>query len=76
MQFAMGDGNHSLATAKACWEQLKAAGASPEHPARWALVEVENIHDPALHFAPIHRLLFGVRTDVRAALSEVMTRAP
>ena len=70
MQFAMGDGNHSLATAKACWEQLKAAGASPEHPARWALVEVENIHDPALSFSPIHRLLMGVRGDVKALLHQ------
>ncbi len=68
MLFAMGDGNHSLATAKACWERLKAEGAGPEHPARWALVEVENIHDPALEFSPIHRLLLGVKGDVRQAL--------
>lgn len=71
MLFAMGDGNHSLATAKACWEQVKAAhgGQAVEHPARWALVEVENIHDPALEFAPIHRLLLGVRADLPAALA-------
>ena len=68
MLFAVGDGNHSLATAKAIWEQLKAT-VGPDHPSRWALVEVENIHDPALHFAPIHRVLFGVRTDLRAALA-------
>jgi hypothetical protein len=72
MQFAMGDGNHSLATAKACWEQLKAAQpalAGTDHPARWALVEVENIHDPALEFAPIHRLLIGVTADLRDLLA-------
>lgn len=69
MLFAVGDGNHSLATAKACWQQLKAAGAGPDHPARWALVEVENIHDPALVFEPIHRLLFGVQGDLRQALA-------
>ncbi|MBL8348235.1 MAG: DUF1015 domain-containing protein [Rubrivivax sp.] len=69
MLFAVGDGNHSLATAKSIWEQAKAT-VGMDHPSRWALVEVENIHDPALHFEPIHRLLFGVRTDVRAALAE------
>ncbi len=68
MLFAVGDGNHSLATAKSIWEQLRASVAA-DHPSRYALVEVENIHDPALHFAPIHRLLFGVQGDVRAALA-------
>ncbi|MBL8334046.1 MAG: DUF1015 domain-containing protein [Rubrivivax sp.] len=67
MLFAVGDGNHSLATAKAIWEQLK-SDVGPDHPARWALVEVENIHDPALHFAPIHRLLFGVKPGLLRAL--------
>jgi hypothetical protein len=67
MLFAMGDGNHSLAAAKAVWDETK-GGVPPGHPARYALVEVVNIHDPALHFAPIHRVLFGVRMDVRAAL--------
>jgi hypothetical protein len=73
MLFAVGDGNHSLATAKSIWEQAKAdrgAEVGMNHPSRYALVEVENIHDPALHFAPIHRLLFGVRADVRAVLAE------
>lgn len=69
MLFAMGDGNHSLATAKSIWEQVKAE-VGPDHPSRWALVEIENIHDPALHFAPIHRLLFDVRTDLRTALRQ------
>jgi hypothetical protein len=68
MLFAMGDGNHSLATAKAIWEQHKAR-VGMDHPSRWALVEVENIHDPALDFAPIHRLLIGQRGSLRAALA-------
>jgi Protein of unknown function (DUF1015) len=68
MLFAMGDGNHSLATAKSMWESVKAK-VGLDHPSRWALVEVENIHDPALDFAPIHRLLFGVSADVRGALA-------
>lgn len=60
--FAAGDGNHSLATAKAVWEKMKLeAGIDPNnHPARFALVEVVNIHDPGLQFEPIHRVLFKV----------------
>ena len=58
--FAVGDGNHSLAAAKACWDAVK-QGLSPDaaavHPARYALVEVVNLHSPALCFEPIHRLL-------------------
>jgi hypothetical protein len=65
--FAMGDGNHSLATAKSFWEQTKAK-AGMHHPARYALVEVENIHDPGLEFEPIHRVLFGVKADLHQAL--------
>ena len=57
VMFAMGDGNHSLATAKSCWEELKPA-ASERHPARQALVELVNIHDEAIGFEPIHRVLF------------------
>ncbi|ANW98757.1 hypothetical protein CSTERTH_06810 [Thermoclostridium stercorarium subsp. thermolacticum DSM 2910] len=63
MLFAVGDGNHSLATAKACWEKLKNSLTESEkliHPARFALVELVNIHDPALQFEPIHRILFNV----------------
>ncbi len=64
--FAMGDGNHSFAAAKACWEALKPT-LSPEaqktHPARWALAELVNLYDPALHFEPIHRLLYNVDPD-------------
>jgi hypothetical protein len=61
--YAVGDGNHSLATAKAVWEEYKAAHqydpAIMEHPARYALVEVENIYDEGIDFEPIHRILFG-----------------
>ena len=56
--FAMGDGNHSLAAAKNRWEELKAAGAPMDHPARWALAEVENVRDDAVEFFPIHRVLY------------------
>ena len=69
MLFAVGDGNHSLATAKSIWDSVKAK-VGMAHPSRYALVEVENIHDPALHFAPIHRLLFGVTGDIRQALAQ------
>ena len=65
--FAMGDGNHSLATAKAVWEKMKAR-VGMHHPARYALVEVENVHDEGLEFEPIHRVLFGLKADLKAAL--------
>ncbi len=67
MLFAMGDGNHSLATAKSIWDSSKAT-VGMDHASRYALVEVVNIHDPALEFSPIHRLLIGVTGDVRKAL--------
>lgn len=69
MLFAVGDGNHSLATAKVFWDSIKGA-VGMDHPSRFALVEVENIHDRALEFSPIHRLLFGVSADVRQAIVE------
>ncbi|MGD0004484.1 MAG: DUF1015 domain-containing protein [Anaerolineaceae bacterium] len=65
--FAMGDGNHSLATAKAIWDKIRLT-ARPDHPARYALVEIENVHDDALNFEPIHRVLFNVTEDVQAAM--------
>lgn len=58
IRFAMGDGNHSLAAAKNRWEELKAAGAPMDHPARYALAELENLRDEAVDFYPIHRVLF------------------
>lgn len=65
--FAMGDGNHSLATAKAIWEKVKAQ-VGMDHPARYALVEIENVHDDALEFEPIHRVLFGLKKDIFAEM--------
>lgn len=59
--FAVGDGNHSLAAAKACYEELERG--SHAHPARYAMVELEDIHDPALRFEPIHRLVTSVDVD-------------
>ncbi|MDD6214974.1 MAG: DUF1015 domain-containing protein [Firmicutes bacterium] len=70
--FAVGDGNHSLATAKTCWENIKNT-ISPEeqknHPARFCLVEIENIHDDALEFEPIHRVVFD--TEPESLVSEL-----
>ena len=72
MVFAVGDGNHSLATAKSCYEELKAKNPGADlsgHPARFALVELENIHDPAQVFEPIHRVIF--KTDPEALRKEL-----
>lgn len=63
--FAVGDGNHSLATAKTCYEELKANVGKDEamkSPARYALVEIENLHDDTLVFEPIYRVVFGADT--------------
>ena len=60
--FAVGDGNHSLATAKTIYENIKAeiGDAALTHPARYALTEVVNIHDPSMKFEPIYRVVFDV----------------
>lgn len=60
--FAMGDGNHSLATAKAIWEKNKNI-VGLNHPSRYALVEIENVHDDGLEFEPIHRVVFNLRCE-------------
>ena len=63
LTLAVGDGNHSLAAAKACWEELKPTLTPEErenHPARWCLAEVCNVHSPAIEIEPIHRVLFNV----------------
>ncbi len=68
--FAVGDGNHSLATAKTCWQEIKSTlteTASAIHPARYALVELVNLHDGSLDFEPIHRVVFN--TDPEALLN-------
>jgi hypothetical protein len=58
--FAVGDGNHSLASAKEIWEEYKKQNGVNNHPCRYALVEIENIYDPAIKFEPIHRVVFGL----------------
>lgn len=63
--YAMGDGNHSLATAKACYQKIKEelGDAALNHPARYCLVELVNIHSPALEFEPIHRIVTHVQPE-------------
>ena len=78
--FAVGDGNHSLATAKAVWDEYKAeliAGGAgetelAENPVRFALIEIVNIYDKGLTFEPIHRVIFNVDAD---ALIKSLTAA-
>ena len=69
---AVGDGNHSLATAKSCYEALKSANPELDlsnHPARYSLVELQNIHDASLEFAPIHRIV--TKVDGKKLLSDL-----
>ena len=73
MLFAVADGNHSLATAKACYEDIKLKNPGVDlrkHPARYALVELVNIHDEAQKFEPIHRIVKNV--DVQALLGALI----
>ena len=58
--YAVGDGNHSLAAAKACWEERKRQGAREDDPARYAMAELQNIRDVEQRFEPIHRIVTGV----------------
>jgi len=66
--YAMGDGNHSLATAKSIWEELKRNTSNKEETMmdarRYALVELVNIHDESLEFEAIHRVLFNLNKDI------------
>ncbi|MDE7003975.1 MAG: DUF1015 domain-containing protein [Oscillospiraceae bacterium] len=77
MLFAMGDGNHSLATAKECYERQKRL-VPPEKwdaiPARFALCELVNLHDESLEFEPIHRVVF--HTDPQALLDALVRAYP
>ena len=69
--YAVGDGNHSIAAAKTCWEALKMRNpdvVGTDHPARFAMVELQNIRDDCQRFEPIHRVLTGVST--KSLLSE------
>ncbi len=74
LQFAVGDGNHSLATAKECWRLVKETLSPDEydtHPARYALCELVNLHDTSLEFEAIHRVVFDIDAKkMREALSE------
>ena len=71
--YAMGDGNHSLATAKACYEEKKAANAPETSLARYALAEVVNLHSEALEFEAIHRVIVDVDTDkLMAEMTETL----
>lgn len=74
LPYAVGDGNHSMATAKAYWEEIKQTLSSEEqknHPARYALVELVNIHDESLLIEPIHRVVFQV--DAENLLAQAVT---
>lgn len=77
--YAMGDGNHSFATAKIIWENLKRTAPNPaaimNHPARYALVELVNLHDAGLEFEAIHRMVFGVQApELLSAFSAFCTQ--
>ncbi|GHV85441.1 hypothetical protein AGMMS50230_10490 [Spirochaetia bacterium] len=74
--YAVGDGNHSLAAAKGIWEEYKSTHPGEtglrNHPARWALVELESLYDPALSVEPIHRLVFGASAaDIKNLFAEL-----
>ncbi len=74
--FAVGDGNHSLATAKAVWDEYKAkaclSGEALENcPVRYALVEIVNIYDSGLTFEPIHRVVLGDEVNPDGLISNL-----
>ena len=74
LMFVVGDGNHSLATAKAHWNNVKQTLSEEErkhHPARFALVEANNIYDEGIIFEPIHRVLFNCPDDFMDGLVKV-----
>ena len=74
----IGDGNHSLAAAKVYWDELKqdlSESGRKTHPARWALIEVNNVYDPAINFEAIHRVVFDVDpSGFAAALENAMKK--
>ncbi len=72
--FLVADGNHSLVTAKCWYEEVKKNNPGKDmsaHPARYALVELENILDPSIDFEPIHRVIF--ETDTRKLLADMQS---
>ena len=77
MLFAVGDGNHSLATAKECYERQKKLTPREQWdslPARYALCELVNLHDASLEFEPIHRVVFGVEPE--RVVEELLSALP
>ena len=73
IMFVVGDGNHSLATAKECWENIKKTltpEQALEHPARYALCELINLHDESLEFSPIHRVMFNAGDEFISYLQD------
>lgn len=66
--YAVGDGNHSLAAAKSLWEKNK-PNSKPDHPSRFALVEIVNIHNQGIVFEPIHRLISKNSVDILEKIS-------
>lgn len=75
MVFAVGDGNHSLATAKECWNEIKKSLSEEEietHPARYALCELVNLHDESLVFEPIHRIVLNADEDFIVEMARVL----
>lgn len=75
IEFAVGDGNHSIATAKVLWEEIK-ANLTPEeretHPARYMLVEIVNLYGEGMSFEPIHRLIYNPTDDFISGLESVL----
>lgn len=71
--FAVGDGNHSLATAKAVWE-MKKNKAGMDNPLKYALIELENIHDKGLIFEPIHRVIFGIKKNIKEEMAKFFSK--
>ena len=75
--YAVGDGNHSLATARQNWERIRETLTPAQwegHPARYTLAELVDLHEPSIEFEPIHRVLFD--TDEQAFLAEAALRFP
>lgn len=74
--FAVGDGNHSLATAQAYWNELKPTLTEEQrktHPARFALCELENLYDEGIAFEPIHRFVFGATEALIDGLKKALS---
>ncbi len=78
LNLIVGDGNHSLASAKVCWENIKKnldEDAKKTHPARYALVELISLYDEGLTFEPIHRVLFNVDMSILQMLENKLSGA-